>query len=63
MRYVKGQLVTEFGDYKKTKTVYALDNTYKKIVSDITNELNDFLEQKSTLGEKKIYLISFKTFC
>ena len=62
MRFVKRQLVTEFGVYNIATMLYALDTFDEMIVSITTNKIDDFLEQNNTLRERIFCLISFKHF-
>ena len=62
MGCVKRQLVIEFGGYKISTMIYALDIVDEMIVLIITNELNDLLEENNSLRQKIYYLISFKQF-
>ena len=48
MTCVKRQFVIEIGDYKIVTMIYVLDIFDEIIVLNVTDEINDFLEQSST---------------
>ena len=62
MRCIKKLLISQFGDYKITARIYALDVIDEMLVAIMTIELNDLVEKNGALRGRSYYLISSKPF-